>query len=91
VRATLFAPSFGHWYAGDSFSRGFRTRLIGAGVMVAAAIPALSCDEDCNPAGPLAVAFYAGVGHYLYGTLDDIITAPARRAPPSPAASASHR
>jgi len=40
--ATLLAPSFGQWYAGNSFSRGLRTRLIGAGVMVAAAIPALS-------------------------------------------------
>lgn len=79
--ATLLAPSFGRWYAGEAFSRGFRTRLVGAGVMIAAAIPALSCEDECSPGGPLQVVFYTGIGLYLFGTLDDIFTVPSTARP----------
>ncbi|HEY6177724.1 MAG TPA: hypothetical protein VIX73_24875 [Kofleriaceae bacterium] len=74
--ATLLAPSLGQWYAGETLSRGFRTRLIGAGVMVAVAIPAISCVDECSPSRLLEAAFYTGLGVYIVGTLDDIVSAP---------------
>lgn len=88
---TLLAPSFGHWYGGKGFTRGFGLRLGGIGVGIVAIAVALSgctlfygghddgADEACGrgePAG--AVLGIAALGMWIGGTVDDIVQAPRR-------------
>jgi len=73
---TVLAPSFGHWYSGELMSRGSWVRLLGLGIAVAAAIPAFQCSEDCRQSKLIEGAALAGVGLYIAGTVDDIVTAP---------------
>jgi hypothetical protein len=82
----VFAPSFGHWYTGEIFTRGMGLRLAGgAAVMVGFAV-ALSQsglfteDESSNTGEPMAgpLIALAGVGLFVAGTVDDIVTAPRR-------------
>ena len=82
----MLAPSFGHWYADKYLTRGLGLRAAGLGVVITGAMIALSeCpltfDHSAEPceesALPSAVAI-AGLGLFVWGTLDDIVTAPRR-------------
>jgi hypothetical protein len=83
----VFAPSFGHWYADKYLTRGLGLRVAGGLVVLAGAVVALaesplfsesedSGGSDDPVAGPLIAL--AGVGLFVAGTVDDIITAPRR-------------
>ncbi len=92
VVGTLLAPSFGHWYGGKGFTRGFGLRLGALAVGVTAIVVALSgCslgfgshddqdeDEDCGQGAPAgAILGIAAAGMWIGGTVDDIIQAPRR-------------
>ncbi len=83
-----FAPSFGHWYAGKFLTRGLGIRAASIGVGVVAVIVAVSCDGfsladgstgDCGPRVDLGLGLlFAAAGMWLYGMVDDIVTAPRR-------------
>src|SRR5262249_12546561 len=77
---TLFAPSFGHWYAREGFTRGFGLRLLAGGLAFAAVVVALSeCPlfaENCHESGVAPVLAIGAAGLYVGGTIDDIATAP---------------
>jgi hypothetical protein len=78
---TMFAPSFGHWYAHDALTRGLGLRWLGGGVVVAAAVVAFSecplfSGEDCHPSAAAPLLAIAGGGLFIGGTIDDIVTAP---------------
>lgn len=79
----LFAPSFGHWYAGDIFTRGLGLRLGGGGLFVAGAVAAVgdafadeSSGSQSSGMGPLLLV--VGAGLFVAGTIDDIVTAPGK-------------
>ena len=88
---TFVAPTFGHWYAGKGFTRGFALRIGAVGVGVTAIVVALSgCsigfgsheqeeDPDCGQ-GETAGALLglAALSMWVGGTVDDIIQAPKR-------------
>jgi hypothetical protein len=72
----IAAPSAGHWYSHDVWSRGLATRLAGAAVM-AVGINGLShpnCECD-GPSGEAIGTIMVGLGLIGVGSLDDIITA----------------
>lgn len=86
----VLAPSFGHWYAGKYFTRGLGLRLLGGAVGSVGLVFALgqafsgfgdhSSDEEAESeesAVPI-VLLLGGLGMYIYGTVDDIMTAPRR-------------
>jgi len=87
---TLLAPTFGHWYAGKGFTRGFGLRLGSIGVALLGAVVALSgCsisfghdqqdDPDCGQGAPIGIALLIGAGGmWVGGTVDDIVQAPRR-------------
>lgn len=79
VGVTL-GPSLGHWYSGHILTRGLGLRALGAVSATAGIALALSacpifgdhCDE--SPGG--VALMLAGAGLWVWGTADDIITAP---------------
>jgi hypothetical protein len=86
----VLAPSFGHWYAGKYFTRGLGLRLLGGAAGTVGLIWGLGqafsgfCDhssdeedESEESAVPI-VLLLGGLGMYIYGTVDDIVTAPRR-------------
>lgn len=87
---TLVAPTFGHWYAGKGFTRGFAVRIGAVGLGFTALVVALSgCsigfghdqeeDPNCGQ-GETAGALLglAALGMWVGGTVDDIVQAPKR-------------
>ncbi len=78
LAGTIFAPSFGHWYAHDGLTRGLGMRLVGmaAGVVAVSIAIGDAFDEQNNSddttAGGLLLV---GAGLYIAGTVDDIATA----------------
>jgi hypothetical protein len=85
---SVFAPSFGHWYADTYATRGLMLRLGGmagalAGALVALAEDPISFGHDDPPTAPNdpvigpAIAI-VGAGMFVAGTIDDIVTAPRR-------------
>jgi hypothetical protein len=88
---TLLAPSFGHWYAGKGFTRGFGLRLGAMPVAVLGLLVAISgCswgyshgdesnNEGCGSGEPIGIAILLGAGAMWVGcTVDDIVQAPRR-------------
>jgi len=87
---TLLAPTFGHWYAGKGFTRGFGLRLGAIGVALIGVVVALSgCslgfghdqaeDPNCGQGEPIGIALLIGAGGmWVGGTVDDIVQAPRR-------------
>jgi hypothetical protein len=82
VIGTFFAPSFGHWYAHSFATRGMAIRGLATAGMVVGAMVALSecplfSEEPCDTSGAdiLIVASFIA---YAAGTVDDIMTAPAK-------------
>jgi hypothetical protein len=84
----VLAPSFGHWYAGKYLTRGLGLRLGGGALMITGLIVALmeeplsfghddEEDDDGDAVYGPAIAI-AGVGMFVWGTIDDIVTAPGR-------------
>jgi hypothetical protein len=76
---TLFAPSFGHWYARSFLTRGLGLRVAGA----AAAFFGLSlllsqCEDECSGAPLAGALMLGGAGLYVGGTIDDIAAAPGK-------------
>ena len=74
---TLIAPSFGHWYSHQIFTRGLGLRALGVGVAIVAFGMAWDAsftgeDDDEDTAGVLLLV---GAGMYVAGTVDDIATA----------------
>lgn len=77
---TLFAPSFGHWYAHDGLTRGLGLRLGGVAVatlgLAIAFNDAFGDSESGNDdVGTGTGLMLLGAGLYLGGTIDDIATA----------------
>jgi hypothetical protein len=75
---SMLAPSFGHWYRGDYFTRGMGLRLLGVGTSFVGFITmftnAWSGSEEGFAVGiGLAIA---GGGLFVGGTVDDILQAP---------------
>jgi hypothetical protein len=80
---TMFAPSFGHWYAHSFATRGLGLRALGigsalVGVMVALSECPLFSEGECHESGLAPVLLIAGAGLYIGGTIDDIATAPGK-------------
>lgn len=88
---TVIAPTFGHWYGGKGFTRGFGLRLGSIGVALLGAVVALSgCslsfghddyeeDDNCGEGAAIGVALLIGAGGmWVGGTVDDIVQAPRR-------------
>lgn len=78
---TLFAPSFGHWYAHSYGTRGLALRGAGVGAAFIGALVAFSecpifSGDQCHESGIGPALLIAGAGLYLGGTIDDIVTAP---------------
>jgi hypothetical protein len=75
---TMFAPSFGHWYAHHGFSRGLGLRLVGLTAAVIGfgmALDDLLAENDDGDEGAAAGLMLVGAGLYIGGTIDDIATA----------------
>jgi hypothetical protein len=74
-----FGPSFGHWYTGRVFTRGLGLRAAGAGTAFVGAMWAFSecgiLEENCENSGGPAVVAIAGLGLWIWGTVDDITSA----------------
>lgn len=79
---TMFGPSAGHMYAGKLATRGFIMRGTGiAGVIGGLAIELKECgffDRNCETSGLGPALAILGVGLYVWGTIDDVVTAPTR-------------
>lgn len=79
-----FAPGFGHWYAGKFWTRGLGARLAASGVSLIALTwalsecPLFSDEEDCGDTTGAGVLMVGAIGLWVYGTVDDIVTAPGR-------------
>ncbi|MBP9207766.1 MAG: hypothetical protein KBG28_27630 [Kofleriaceae bacterium] len=76
------APSFGHWYAGNGFTKGLGLRLAGGGVATLGIIGFVGCafssghgdgGSDCTVPGLLMLS---GAGMFVGGAAHDIATAP---------------
>jgi hypothetical protein len=88
----MFAPSFGHWYAGTYLTRGEVLRATGLLTLLVGAVadsqgcslfgePGNGEPANCNdafrtPAG--TVLMLGGIAMFVGGTVDDIVRAPAR-------------
>jgi hypothetical protein len=75
---TVFAPSFGHWYADSFLTRGLGLRVLGIGFTVAALASlasAANCEDDCGDSS-FGVLALAGAGLFIAGTIDDLATTP---------------
>jgi hypothetical protein len=72
------APSFGHWYAGKYFPRGMWFRLAGPLVLTAGVALAVSNYDSGSGVTLGVLTSLTGVGLFLYGTIDDIVTARSR-------------
>ena len=80
----ILAPSFGHWYAGSSWTRGLALRTAALLPFGIALNRTMSCplvlETDFRGCGPDRLGqglVIAAMALYAAGTLDDIITAPA--------------
>jgi hypothetical protein len=72
---TMFAPSFGHWYARRIVSRGLVLRLAGVALGALSAMVTLAtCEDECSIALP-ALLGITGIGSYVVGMFDDVVTA----------------
>jgi hypothetical protein len=74
-------PSAGHWYGGKVLTRGLGIRTAGAGLAFIGAMMEFSecfLETDCEE--PEAAKLLVGLGAigWVWGTLDDIVTAPGR-------------
>jgi hypothetical protein len=65
--STLFAPSFGHWYAGTPVTGWLGLRIA---AVVGELIALERCEDECN----LAPVAYAALALYAVGTIGDIAT-----------------
>lgn len=74
---TMFAPSFGHWYAHKPLTRGMGIRALGvvAGAVGFSLVLDDLFEEDGDNEGPASVLLLLGAGLYVAGTVDDIGTA----------------
>jgi len=74
------APSFGHWYAGKYFPRGMWFRLASPLVLTAGVGLVVNSYFQDSSAGKTvgAVLALTGAGLFVYGTIDDIVTARSR-------------
>jgi len=73
----LAGPSFGHWYAHSTFTRGLGLRLAGAAAeALTLVLVAKICEDDCTLPPFVTGLSLAGAGLYLWGTVDDMVTAP---------------
>lgn len=74
---TMFAPSFGHWYARKPLTRGFGLRAIGVGLATIAFSLVIDdiFSEDTDDEGTASMLLLLGAGAYVVGTVDDIATA----------------
>lgn len=75
----VLAPSFGHWYAGERWTRGMTYRALGLGTaaagglgMIAACLPETCGGSGLYVAGAAAIA---GGALFLAGTVHDLATA----------------
>jgi hypothetical protein len=91
---TLIAPSFGHFYAGTWLTRGMGLRALGIVTLIVGAIAdSEGCGglfysghgdpvpEDCGDdfrTTKGTVLMLSGIGMFVGGTIDDIVTAPRR-------------
>lgn len=76
---TLFAPSFGHWYARSFLTRGLGLRVAGVtATFLGLSILLSQCDDECSNAGLAAALMLGGAGLYVGGTIDDIAAAPGK-------------
>jgi len=79
VLGAYAAPSFGHWYSGDYWTRGLGLRLAGTGVAMLGGLVAFTeCPprSDCEPS-PLGVSLAIGGAAVLVaGAAYDVATAP---------------
>jgi hypothetical protein len=80
--ALFVAPSLGHWYAEDWWTRGLGLRALGIGVYLGAVLGiGFECDDPESESGfcarqlPVLVLAGAGGGLLLWGMVDDIVTA----------------
>jgi len=77
-----FAPAFGHWYAGTIATRGLGIRAAGGGVAMIGLVWALSecpiLGDHCDDTTDAELVMLGGLGLFIYGTIDDIVTAPGR-------------
>jgi len=72
----VVAPSLGHWYAGKYIPRGMWMRLASLVAVAGGIGMQFAPGEEIPTAGVLPII--VGVGLFLSGTVDDIITAPLR-------------
>jgi hypothetical protein len=79
---TVFAPSFGHWYAGKFATTGLGMRGAALGVGMTALVwtvsecPLFSSEDECNHTIGPAVLAVGAVGLWVVGTIGDISKAP---------------
>lgn len=87
VLGTFFAPTFGHWYAGTWVTRGMGIRALSLGAAYLGLVMMLECGigeyNDCGSNGDTGgvlggLLLLGGGAGWIYGTVDDIIQAPAR-------------
>jgi len=71
----VLAPSFGHWYAHSYATRGLGLRLAGLGSFTVALALSVRCEDGCNGTA-IEGAALVGLGLFIAGTIDDIVTAP---------------
>lgn len=80
----VFAPSFGHWYAGKFGTRGLALRGAALGVGLTAMVwafsecPLFASEDECHDSGGPAILAVGALGLWIGGTIDDIATAPGR-------------
>ncbi len=75
-----FGPSAGHLYAGQAFTRGFAARTLGGVATLAGLGHAMSCPLFSGPCDRPALStalISAGIAAMAFGTVDDIVRAPA--------------
>jgi hypothetical protein len=78
----MFAPSFGHWYAGQFGTRGLALRGVASGLALTAMVWAFTeCPlfgDHCEDSGGPKLLALGALGLWIGGTIDDIATAPGR-------------
>lgn len=74
---TMFAPSFGHWYARKPLTRGFGLRALGVGLATVAFALVIDdlFEEGQDDEDTASMLLLIGAGAYVVGTVDDIATA----------------